>query len=436
MLKIGDFSRLAQVSVKTLRYYAELGLLKPAWTDRFTGYRYYTVDQLPRLNRILALKDLGFSLEQVRQLLREDVAAVELRGMLRLKYSELQRQVQTEQERLARIEARLREIEHEGLTSSYAVVLKRVDRLSVVGIRTIVPEYGRVNELFEELRTYMQLHGAPLDGDCPYLTIYYDSEHHDRGADVEVAVPLMRLVAGTARVTIHDLPAAELMATVVHQGSRSTVHEAYGALGSWIESNGYRVAGPHREVYLQGAVVGKVPADCVVEVQFPVEKVVAKLSGQQKEKSMEPKIVTKPAFTIVGMRYQGLNKNNEIKAMWDQFLPRMNEVKNRINRETSYGLCSALENVPEGEFEYVSGVEVGTLSEIPEGMVARTAPAQKYAVFPCTLKTIGEAYAYAFQTWLPTSGYRPAGTPDFELYDADFDPESDDPILYVYIPIA
>ena len=88
MLKIGDFSKLAQVSVKTLRYYGKLGLLEPTWIDRFTGYRYYTLDQLPRLNRILALKDLGFSLEQIKQMLREDLPAAELRGMVQIKYAE------------------------------------------------------------------------------------------------------------------------------------------------------------------------------------------------------------------------------------------------------------------------------------------------------------------------------------------------------------
>ncbi|MDX9955787.1 MAG: helix-turn-helix domain-containing protein, partial [Anaerolineae bacterium] len=103
MLKIGDFSKLAQVSVKTLRYYAELGLLKPAWIDRFTSYRYYAPEQLPRLNRILALKDLGFSLDQITVLLRKELPADELRGMLRMKAAELEQLVQAEQARLARI---------------------------------------------------------------------------------------------------------------------------------------------------------------------------------------------------------------------------------------------------------------------------------------------------------------------------------------------
>jgi DNA-binding transcriptional MerR regulator len=106
MFKIGDFSKLSRVSVKTLRYYDEVGLLKPIQIDRFTGYRFYSVDQLPRLNRILALKDLGFSLEQIGRLLDEELPPSELRGMLRLKQGELQQQVDEQQSRLARVEAR------------------------------------------------------------------------------------------------------------------------------------------------------------------------------------------------------------------------------------------------------------------------------------------------------------------------------------------
>jgi DNA-binding transcriptional MerR regulator len=85
MIKIGDFSKLAHVSIKTLHHYDDLGLLKPIHVDRYSGYRYYDIGQLSRLNRILALKDLGLSLEQVIELLRADLSTAEMRGMLRLK---------------------------------------------------------------------------------------------------------------------------------------------------------------------------------------------------------------------------------------------------------------------------------------------------------------------------------------------------------------
>jgi DNA-binding transcriptional MerR regulator len=111
MFKIGEFSRISRVSVKTLRYYDGIGLLTPARVDLFTGYRYYSADQLPRLNRILALKDLGLSLEQIAALLDDDLPPAEIRGMLRLKRVEIQQHLEEEQARLARVEARLKQIE-------------------------------------------------------------------------------------------------------------------------------------------------------------------------------------------------------------------------------------------------------------------------------------------------------------------------------------
>lgn len=111
MLRIGEFSRHSQVSVKTLRYYDKIGLLKPAWVDRFTGYRYYSADQLPRLNRILALKDLGLSLDQIGWLLDDEPSPAEIRWMLRMKRAEIRQQLADQQARLARVEARLAQIE-------------------------------------------------------------------------------------------------------------------------------------------------------------------------------------------------------------------------------------------------------------------------------------------------------------------------------------
>jgi DNA-binding transcriptional MerR regulator len=113
MIKIGDFARLSQVSVVTLRYYDEMELLKPVKVDSFTGYRFYSAEQLPLLNRILALKDLGFSLEQIKLMLTDDLTLEQLRGMLKVQRNEVEKHVEDEQERLLRIEARLRQIELE-----------------------------------------------------------------------------------------------------------------------------------------------------------------------------------------------------------------------------------------------------------------------------------------------------------------------------------
>src|SRR3712207_5989503 len=150
MLKIGHFAKLGQVSVKTLRWYDELGLLKPAQIDRANGYRYYSVEQLPRLHRILALKGLGLSLEQIAMLLEHDLPAGQLRGMLRLKQAELQQRIAEEQHRLLHVEARLRQIEDEAVSYDYDVVVKSVEPALVASIRAVVASYPDVGALTAE----------------------------------------------------------------------------------------------------------------------------------------------------------------------------------------------------------------------------------------------------------------------------------------------
>ncbi len=143
MFRIGEFSKLSQVSVKTLRYYDQIGLLHPAEVDRFSSYRYYSTEQLHRLNRILALKDLGLSLEQISQVFDHDLSPDELRGMLRLKQSELQQQVEDQQARLDRVAARLRQIEQEGKMPTNEVTLKEVPALRIASVRDVVCHLSR-----------------------------------------------------------------------------------------------------------------------------------------------------------------------------------------------------------------------------------------------------------------------------------------------------
>jgi DNA-binding transcriptional MerR regulator len=132
MIRIGDFSKLSRVPVKTLRYYAEMGLLQPVVVDAFTGYRLYEYSQLSVLNRILALKDLGFSLD-------DDLSVKQMRGMLKLHQMEVRQRVQQEAERLERIETRLRQIEQEKCMSKNDVVIKSADEIKVAFVRGVVP---------------------------------------------------------------------------------------------------------------------------------------------------------------------------------------------------------------------------------------------------------------------------------------------------------
>ncbi len=274
MFKIGDFAKLSRVSVKALRYYDEIGLLKAAQIDRWTGYRYYTPEQLARLNRILALKDLGFSLDEIAHLLDGGVPAAQIRGMLVLKRTELQRMVAAAQEQLARVEARLRLIEEEDTMPDYEVILKPVEPIRVAGVQGVAPsdtEFGPTfDRLFDTVTRYLQQHNAQPSG--PGIALYHDmGENGKQEIQVAAALPTRDALPDGEQVHVHDLPGAT-MATVVHHGPFAALGPAYNALLTWIEANGYRINGPSREVYLQYERGGD-QSQYVTEIQAPVEKV-------------------------------------------------------------------------------------------------------------------------------------------------------------------
>ncbi len=189
MFKIGEFSKLVQVPVTTLRYYDQVGLLKPVEVDRFTGYRYYTASQIPPVHRILALKGLGFSLEQIGAALAEGVTSEQMRGMLRLRHAQIEREEQP----------------------AYDVVLKQVEPLLVALIRDILPTHGAVGALFAEVYAALGPHpGEPGQT----LVLWYDTEFKERDVDGAAAFILRCRVPDSGRMKVQELPAATMAATI------------------------------------------------------------------------------------------------------------------------------------------------------------------------------------------------------------------------------
>jgi effector-binding domain-containing protein len=199
-------------------------------------------------------------------MLSDGVTSEELRGMLRLRRAELAQELVEHQERLARVEARLANIEMEGKMPDYEVVIKKVEPALVASIRERLPSYSDIGRLLGELYAYL----GPLGMAGVGASRWHDGEYKEADVDGEAIVFLERPVAGTGRVKVHELPACT-MASTVHRGSYSSISRAYAALGKWIEANGYRIAGPDREIYLQGGQ-GQDEESYVTEIQFPVEK--------------------------------------------------------------------------------------------------------------------------------------------------------------------
>jgi len=448
MLKVGDFSKLAHVTVKTLRHYDELGLLRPVWTDRFSGYRYYALDQLPRLNRILALKDMGFSLAQVRQLLDSSLSPDDLRHLFIQKQRELAEQVRAEQERLARVDLRIRQIEEEGSLPLQDVTLKTVPAMWAASLRTSVRSSGdlpgRISRMRAELDEWARTNGLRDSG--PWLTLYHHPEFHRQNLDIEIALCLAvdqppRIRRGMVAAQLQQLPAVETMACLLQPAGSDPLEKAYTALVTWTDQQQYVLHSPLREVLLEDPTQQDGAAR-FVEVQIPVEsyhslKQKIMFSLNRKENEMEPKFVELTGLTVVGIPYVGLPGTQGIPQTWDIFNQRCTEIKHVSAGSPAYGVCYMLPDAGPNELEYTCSFAVDQVSDIPAEMVVRQIPAGRYAVFAHLgpLDNLKATYDYIYQVWLPQSGLQLTGGLDFELYNEEFVFGAADSKFYIYIPV-
>lgn len=186
MLKIGDFSKLARISIRMLRHYDDIGLLTPACTDRFTGYRYYSEDQLPLAGWINALKDMGFGLAAIREILNVCDNLEEFSAYLKLKRIELQEQAEEANRRLLFLETALKRIGKDGTEMNYNVTLKELPARTVASVRQIIPAYDQEailwNILMKETASLNLQPGSP----CYTLALFHDGEHKEKDVDVEI----------------------------------------------------------------------------------------------------------------------------------------------------------------------------------------------------------------------------------------------------------
>ena len=258
---IGDFARLGQVSVWMLRHYDALGLLRPESVDGWSRYRSYSPEQLSVLNRIVALKDLGFSLDQVGRILADRVGVEELHGMLRLRRAELEDEVRAAGIRLAAVESRLRMIEKESeMSADYVVKPVPAVRLAALTDTLDPAELGqRIGPMFDRVQSV--LNGVHANLAVPIAT-YAEAEG---GMDVVVGyaydgAPLLGL-------EVVDLPAATAVCGV-HLGPMGRVSESWQAMHRWLIQNNYDYAGPCRELYVRAESDDQ--EDWVTELQQPV----------------------------------------------------------------------------------------------------------------------------------------------------------------------
>lgn len=269
MLKIGEFSMLSRISIRMLRHYDEIGLLRPDCTDERTGYRYYRGDQLTDAARIAALRDMGIGIQAIAEVLRGNDGTLE--RVLQSRQAELLGQSQMIREQLQRLGTALQRLGKDEFEMSYEVTCKTLPRRYVAAVRDVLPTYYEEGRLWHTLmQETAPLHMRQAEP-CYTLAVYHDKEFRDRDVDVEIQLAVQGAYQDTEHVRFKTVEPI-LMASATYTGSYEKVSEVNAAVAAWVQDNGYVFDGPSFCIYHVSPHETQNPEEWVTEVCYPVRK--------------------------------------------------------------------------------------------------------------------------------------------------------------------
>jgi DNA-binding transcriptional MerR regulator len=277
MFRIGEFSKFTQVPGSALRYYDDIGLFKPTFIDQTTGYRYYSAAQIPQINRIVALKELGLNLEQIQKLMNEKLGIDEFKGMLALRQAEVNQKIEIEKNRLLQIEARISQIDSDYTEQGLEIITKSIPNQQFMSIREKLDNFDMAQQLMISIMTVAPTYikksaigrlTAILHSEC------FDIENVDieLGIIVSGNVPTNIALADGREITLRQLNGHELIVSATRVGSPSSSFCCRSAIAKWIESNQYQLTAPSREVFIIPPMPGRVD-QTVLEFQYPISTI-------------------------------------------------------------------------------------------------------------------------------------------------------------------
>lgn len=271
MLKIGVFSKLSRISIRMLRHYDEIGLLEPQTIDSFSGYRYYSEGQLPVAERITALKNMGFSLATIKEIIENFEDSDSLSHLLSVKKAEVLEESADIQRRLLLLESTIAKLRKDGKAMPYSISLKELPKRYVASVRQIIPSYNQEGLLWgilmQETAPLQMQDGYP----CYTLAIFHDGEHKESDVDVEVQKSVKGTYPDTQHVTFKTVDAT-LIASATYQGNYDKVGEVNEAVANWVKDNGYEFNGLSFCIYHVSPHETSNSDEWVTEVCYPVKK--------------------------------------------------------------------------------------------------------------------------------------------------------------------
>lgn len=269
MLKIGDFSKLSRVSIRMLRHYDEIGLLAPASIDPFSGYRYYSEDQLPTAGRIAALRDMGFGLTDIGEMLRcyDDRAALAAR--FDAKQVELKGLATETQQRLQLLDTAINRLRKDA-SMKYNVTLKTLPERYVASVRQIIPCYAEEHILWQTLMAETAEMNLQPDDPCYCSVTFYDGEYKEADVDLEAQKTVRGRYANTEHVKFKTMPPVTF-ASATYKGPYEIISEVNAAVAAWVRDNGYEYDAPAFNIYHVSPHETQNPEEFVTEVCYPVK---------------------------------------------------------------------------------------------------------------------------------------------------------------------
>lgn len=268
MFRIGEFSKLTQVSVRMLRYYDEMGLLKPAEIDSCTGYRMYAIEQILILNKIIYLRDSGFNVAEIALALNNDSDNCTIE-QLEKKHTEIIENIQKEQTKLKKIEIAINELQHEKAELHYNISIKSIHSYQVLSLRKVIPNYYAESELWKELSEFSKQYKVEISNDT--FSIYHDEDYKEENVDVELCAIVKKIGEDMGAFRYRYTEPISTMACTMVYGEFSNIASAYLSFAKWLQKNSqYKMSSPNRQIVHRGPWNEKNPKKYLTEIQIPL----------------------------------------------------------------------------------------------------------------------------------------------------------------------
>ena len=271
MLKIGDFSKLSRISIRMLRHYDEIGLLIPKRTDSFTSYRYYGEDQLMVAGQINALKDMGFGLSTIGEIMRSYGDQQRLAEFLSIKKVEVKAEAEDAARRVLLLETAIKRLGKDGTSMSYHVNLKTLPERYVASVRKIIPAYDQEGILWNIMMQETAPQKLQPTENCYSLAIFHDEDYKECDVDVEIQINVNGNYQDTENVVFKTMPAIDV-ASAIYNGSYHQITAVNNAVANWVNDNGYEFNGAMFCIYHVSPAQTQNPDELVTEICYPVKK--------------------------------------------------------------------------------------------------------------------------------------------------------------------